>query len=69
MFTENEIKIEPFPKPIGGMSTGKIPVGVRITHIKSGLAAMSTTERTMLENREIALKKLEVLVSNFNGGT
>jgi protein subunit release factor A len=62
-----DLKTEPFPKMVeGGMNTGQIPVGVKITHIPTGLYAICNSERSMHRNRDIALEKLERIVAGFS---
>jgi protein subunit release factor A len=67
MLNPTDLKTESFPKqPEGGMQIGKMPVGVKITHIPTGLAVICNSERSMHLNRDIALAKLERLVLGFH---
>lgn len=65
MFEPHEIIIEPYPKPKDGMSTGRLPAGVKITHRSTGLCVVANRERDMYSNRKVALEKLEQLVKDF----
>ena len=52
-----DITIESWPRHYKGMQVG-VPIGIKVTHVPSGLTAACDTERSMLANRTAALKML-----------
>lgn len=55
-----DLIIERYPEPVRyGMSTGKIPVGVKITHIPTGICSIVDMHRSQVQNRAEALQILE----------
>ena len=52
----SELKIEAMnPTLKGGQHCGSIPVGVKVTHVPTGLTASSDIARSQLRNRNIAM--------------
>jgi len=61
----NEFSFEYYPpKPTAGMLTGDVPVGIKVTHIPTGIFVVCDTERTQLKNRDLAVKQLIEKLSN-----
>lgn len=63
---KSDFKIEIMDKsPIGGQKSGRMPIGVKVTHVPTGLTASCDNARSQYLNREIAmqmvLKGLEFL--------
>ena len=50
------------PAPTGGMQTGRMPNGVKIVHIPTGLFAVCENHRHQHRNKEAALAELEAKV-------
>lgn len=56
---ESEYKIEVLEEtPKGGQQSGRIPIGVKVTHVASGLTASCEFERSQYKNREIAIRMI-----------
>lgn len=53
------------PPPESGMTTGKIPAGVRIVHIPTGAAVECIHHRAMYKNKDAALKALKAIVEGI----
>jgi Protein chain release factor A len=54
-----ELKIEMWPpSPETGMSTGRLPAGVKITHLPTGESVVCTHYRHPHKNKSAALKQL-----------
>jgi len=49
----------------GGIRVG-VPIGVKLTHIPTGLTATCTTERSHLQNRNVALAALTARVADHD---
>jgi peptide chain release factor 2 len=75
-FPENDetivIKKEDYTRDVfrcggpGGQAVNKIESGVRLTHLKTGLIAKSTAERSQHENFRIAFQRLKGLLFDLN---
>lgn len=53
-----DFKVDLIPNNLGGSSSGKIPTGIRVTHIPTGEYIEWETERSQLANKNIAMKRL-----------
>lgn len=54
-----DLQIEPWPpQNVGGQQVGLTMMGVKITHLPTGLVAICGTERSQHRNRDIALDML-----------
>lgn len=65
--------VEPYPPtPKTGMSTGKLPAGVRVTDRRTGAYVIATESRRMYQNRDAAIRELEgkyrALLTQEEGG-
>lgn len=49
---------DPYAGPPGGMKTGRIPTGVKITHLPTGAVAICTSHRQQHRNRDQAMQEL-----------
>lgn len=65
-FKPEDVVISVFPDNSHkhGMLTGKIPVGIKVIHIPTGIVVTCETERSQHKNRELALNKLWELVKD-----
>lgn len=55
-------KIEPWPpQPNGGMQTGKIPTGVKVTDTETGYWHCCNIYRSQHQNKEHAIRTLKAL--------
>jgi len=57
----NDLKVECYPNIVKGMKAG-IPVGVKITHVPTGLYTICEEHRSQHKNRDEALRQLEALL-------
>lgn len=64
---ESDLKIEsvsPYPK--GGQQAGLPPMGVKVTHIPTGLEAYSIYHRSQYRNKKIAMAMIEYGLAEIN---
>jgi protein subunit release factor A len=60
MIDPSHLKIEIWPpRQTGGQIVGPGPQGVKITHLPSGLEAVSISERSQHRNKAIAMAMIE----------
>lgn len=67
---ESDLKIESYPviSP-GGQRVGVIRSGVKVTHVPTGLIAISDCERSQLKNKNVAMGMIEYGLAIINYGT
>lgn len=59
-FKADDIEVTGYPEPkIGGMQTGAIPKGIKVTHKASGIVVICDKHRHQHKNREEAFLELE----------
>ena len=67
---ESDLKIEPYPAiSKGGQYVGVVRTGVKVTHLPTGLIAISDCERSQLKNKNIAIGMIEYGLAIINYGT
>lgn len=62
-----DLKIESYPviSP-GGQHVGVIRTGVKVTHIPTGLIAISDCERSQIKNRNLAMSMINFALNQLN---
>lgn len=64
MLKPEHLKIETIGgSPKGCQQSGRLPVGVRVTHVPTGLVASCGCDRSQCNNREIAMAMLDTGVA------
>ena len=56
-FADDEIRLSTYPERGGGMQCG-VPVGVRVTHVPTGISAVCDDYRQQFRNVRGAVKRL-----------
>lgn len=63
-----DLHIESWPKePEGGMQTGKIPAGVKVTHLPTGIVYSFCEYRQQHRNKDECIRQIEERL-NWQGG-
>lgn len=66
-FDENAVRYETFRSGgKGGQNVNKVETGVRAIYLKNGMSAVSTSERSQLINKKIAISRLKELMAYEN---
>lgn len=62
-----DIKIEPYPVvPPGGQHVGVTRTGAKVTHVPTGLIAISDCERSQVRNRNLAMSMINFALNQLN---
>ena len=57
---ESDLKIEPFPLiSKGGQHVSVVRTAIKVTHVPTGLIAISECERSQLKNKNVAMQMIE----------
>ena len=57
---ESDLKIEPYPLVSkGGQHVNVFRTAIKVTHVPTGLIAISECERSQLKNKNIAMQMIE----------
>lgn len=60
-----DLQISAWPAPTdGGMQTGSIPHGVKVTHIPSGLSVEYDRSRKQHVNKAEAIKRIKAMIAD-----
>lgn len=67
---ESDLKIEPYPvvSP-GGQHVSVVRTGIKVTHVPTGLIAISDCERSQMKNKNVAVQMIEYGLAVINYGT
>ena len=64
---ESDLKIEPFPLiSKGGQHVSVVRTAIKVTHVPTGLIAISECERSQLKNKNVAMGMIEYGLSLIN---
>lgn len=64
---ESDLKIEPYPiTAAGGQQVSIVRAGVKVTHVPTGLIAISEYERSQLRNKNVAMGMIEYGLATIN---
>lgn len=62
-----DLKIEPYPTiSPGGQHVSVVRTGIRVTHIPTGLIAISDCERSQVKNRNLAIRMINFALNQLN---
>lgn len=62
-----DLKIEPYPiTSSGGQHVSVVRSGIRVTHIPTGLIAISDCERSQVKNRNLATSMINFALNRLN---
>jgi len=69
-FVSRDIRIDVYPPPPeGGMQTGKMHVGIKVTHKPTGITITCEHERSQHKNRDAALLGISAILAKQKGDT
>ncbi len=64
---ESDLKIETYPATTaGGQQVSVVRAGVKVTHVPTGLIAISEYERSQLRNKNVAVQMIEYGLATIN---
>ena len=62
-----DLKIEPYPAiSPGGQHVSVVRTGIKVTHVPTGLTAMSDYERSQVRNRNLAMSMINFALNQLN---